>query len=158
QLSAAKYGRPKAQVDAEINQRLKTIAPPRPSFGSSSPFGSPSNLPPGGFPPPASRSLGPAPNSPTPALKPPASGSSFLDEWLAKRQASDGTPPVSRPSNNPPAPKPQNQSRPAEPVKELPKAQPQNSGEFVIDRDIDPAQHQSQVVHIDKDGNLSFDS
>ena len=74
QLSAAKYGRPKAVVDAEIMQRLQTKPePPKPAFGSSnSPFG----MPPGGSPVPAATGR---PTSPTAA-------NSFLDDWLAKRR------------------------------------------------------------------------
>ncbi len=76
QLSAAKYGRPKTQVQSEIFERLSTKEPPKPAFGS--PFGSP-----GG--PPAS--FGSAPQRPVGPPKPAAaSGSSFLDQWLAKRQ------------------------------------------------------------------------
>lgn len=62
QLSSAKYGRPKAQVDHEISTRLQTKTPP-PKAGAG--FG-------GGAQPPASR---PAP----------ASAGSFLDGWLAKK-------------------------------------------------------------------------
>ncbi len=67
QLSAAKYGRPKAQVEAEIFKRLATQpAPPKPAFGGgASPFGSPAQ----------------------PAAPKPGGQSSFLDEWLAKRKA-----------------------------------------------------------------------
>lgn len=64
-LSAAKYGRPRAQVEREIFARLQ---PPKPASSGSvaaQPSGS-------GYRPPAA-----APSS---------SGSSFLDEWLAKRK------------------------------------------------------------------------
>lgn len=60
QLSAAKYGRPRATVDAEIKHRLEAIAP------------QPSAAQPGG---------GQA--QPRPAA--PTTGSSFLDEWINKR-------------------------------------------------------------------------
>ncbi len=68
QLSAAKFGRPRAQVEANIFTRLKTEEPPRPAFGSGS--------------------LGPQIGPSRPAVPPqkPSSGS-FLDEWLQKRQA-----------------------------------------------------------------------
>lgn len=78
QLSAAKFGRPKAQVDAEIVARLKTEEPPKPSFGTSpgaSPFGPP---------------------------KAAAGGSSFLDEWLAKRKAAGASTPVQASASTPP--------------------------------------------------------
>jgi hypothetical protein len=87
QLSAAKHGRPKAQVEAEIFKRLKTEPAPKPAFGGGSPFG-----PPG------------APTKPGPV----GGQSSFLDEWLAKRKATApvGSGPVSA------TPKP-----PVEPIK-----------------------------------------
>jgi hypothetical protein len=62
QLSAAKYGRPKAKVESEIFARLATKEEPKPAFGQSAP----------------------RPSGPVAAAKP-ASGSSFLDDWLAKR-------------------------------------------------------------------------
>jgi hypothetical protein len=72
QLSAAKFGRPKAAVEADIFSRLATKEEPRPAFGSN-PFASP----------PAG---GPAqPAAPKPSAGPGAP--SFLDEWLAKRKA-----------------------------------------------------------------------
>lgn len=68
QLSAAKYGRPKAQVESEIFKRLKTEPAPKPAFAANSPFG--------GF------------GQPSPTTAKPATGqSSFLDEWLAKRKS-----------------------------------------------------------------------
>jgi hypothetical protein len=57
-LSATKYGRPRVQVEAEIKRR--TLSSARPATQQL----------PGG----------------QPGAKPPAGGSSFLDEWLAKRQ------------------------------------------------------------------------
>jgi hypothetical protein len=76
QLSAAKYGRPKAQVESEIFNRLKTETVARPAFGSSNPFSMAGNS--------AGASMGPAA---TPGAKPPTAQPSFLDEWLAKRKA-----------------------------------------------------------------------
>jgi hypothetical protein len=80
QLSAAKYGRPKAIVEEEIFKRLTTEKPPvRPMTDNLASFnavpGSPSNL---------------------------TQQSSFLDEWLAKRRASLGKQPDV--SNHPSAP------------------------------------------------------
>lgn len=97
-LSAAKYARPRAEVEREIFARLAPAKPPA--------------------------AAGPG------APKKPASGSSFLDEWLAKRQQLGGTkpgggqstakPPQLKPSASPTAPpqtsqavKPANDSRPA---------------------------------------------
>ncbi|HET9721695.1 MAG TPA: ATP-binding protein [Candidatus Saccharimonadales bacterium] len=183
QLSAAKYGRPKAQVEQEIFKRLETKALPRPAspfdslgagrpgFGSSLPAGQP-GLPPGGFPPPRGGMAGApfaAPGKPAP--RPALSGSSFLDEWLAKRKSSTPSPtivsPSTRPANPPSAAKPWSApaAQPAQ-TKDAPKIEPQleatvdkqsdpHSGEFKIDRSKQSNQ-ESQVVHIDKDGNLSF--
>lgn len=81
QLSAAKYGRPKAKVEAEIFGRLATKEPAKP-VGGASPFGS-------------SRTGSPAPR-PTqggsPAVPPRPGSASFLDEWLAKKRVQGGTP------------------------------------------------------------------
>lgn len=79
QLSAAKYGRPKAVVEAEIFGRLATKEDPKPAFGGGNPFGPSAQSKFGG---------GPAPGAKRPAA--PAGGSSFLDEWLAKRKAAPG--------------------------------------------------------------------
>jgi hypothetical protein len=91
QLSAAKYGRPRAKVDAEIMKRIRTPdAPPRPvapsPYGAQPAFGAPAGARPpvaGAIPAglPAS-----APGAPRPAT-PGGTGSSFLDDWLAKRRA-----------------------------------------------------------------------
>lgn len=102
QLSAAKYGRPRAKVEADIFARLKTEEPARPAFARGQ-----INMPPG----PQTPSMGPQ--------KSPGSGS-FLDEWLKKRQA-PFTPPRSpwgAPSTNtqiPPAPAPSMQAQPGQP-------------------------------------------
>jgi hypothetical protein len=81
QLSAAKYGRPKAIVEAEIFGRLATKEDPKPAFGSGNPFGPPAQSKLAGAAPPR-RPAGPAS---TPG------GSSFLDEWLAKRKVAPQT-------------------------------------------------------------------
>lgn len=71
-LSAAKYGRPRAQVEKEIFDRVKAQQAPVAASGVSGPIG-----------------LAPA------APSTPPSGSSFLDEWLAKRkQLSAQAPPA----------------------------------------------------------------
>lgn len=116
QLSAAKFGRPRAVVDAEIVERMKTIEPPKPAFTpgqpaapgafGSSPFGQPAAQP------QPSNTPGAVPGKP-------ASGSSFLDDWLAKRRqpgaASAGpSSPFSKPPALPAQPTP-SQSPPASP-------------------------------------------
>ena len=159
QLSAAKYGRPKAAVESEIFKRLETKAPARPAspydgLGAGRPgFGS-SGLPPGG-------GFGSTASRPPAAQKPASTGSSFLDEWLAKRKST-----VVRPTVSPAADRSAPRAGKAQAAKlEVPKgSEPtleaavdkSRSGEFKIDRDIDPAKHQSQVVHIDKEGNVSY--
>jgi hypothetical protein len=80
QLSAAKYGRPKAVVEKEIFDRLRTSEPARPAFGAS-PFAAPG----------ASPQAAPASAMPK---QPSSSGSSFLDEWLAKRRSPTASSPV----------------------------------------------------------------
>ncbi len=73
-LSAAKYGRPKAIVEKEIFDRMKTQEPPQPAFsGRKLPNASP-NIPQQRLDQPKGRAGGSG------------GGSSFLDEWLAKRQ------------------------------------------------------------------------
>lgn len=100
QLSAVKYGRPKATVESEIFGRLATKEEPKPAFGSGNPFA-------GGAAQGGVRS-GPAPARPAPA---PAAGPSFLDDWLAKRKASAAAPQPAaaapaRPANPVPQPTP----------------------------------------------------
>ena len=80
QLSAAKYGRPKAIVESEIFGRLATKEDPKPAFGAS-PFGTtPGSLTPN------NSNVGAGANPLAPP-RPAAPGSaSFLDDWLAKRK------------------------------------------------------------------------
>jgi len=74
QLSAAKYGKPKAQVEADIFKRLASTPAAQTTPGqTSSPFGPPR-----------------APQAP--GLKKQAAQSSFLDEWLAKRKMASQQP------------------------------------------------------------------
>jgi hypothetical protein len=75
QLSAAKYGRPRAVVETEIFARLatkETVASTKPVAVSR----------PG---PIAAKPVAPATKSPPASAKPKGSGNSFLDEWLNKR-------------------------------------------------------------------------
>jgi len=98
QLTAAKYGRPKSQVEKEINERMKTREAPRSAtsgaFGGPSPFqtaatASPYASPAGGLgASPYAAPGGAGRPAPAPAG---TSGGSFLDEWLNKRRT--GTPP-----------------------------------------------------------------
>lgn len=105
QLSWAKFGRPKDKVEAEIFDRLATEEDPQPA----SPAGKLGPAPRSGFgqrPAPTANPFGPA------KPKPVAGGSSFLDEWLAKRQSG----PAPRPAG---FGKPTDQPAPSKPV-ELP--------------------------------------
>ncbi|MDB5164835.1 MAG: hypothetical protein JWL89_461 [Candidatus Saccharibacteria bacterium] len=90
QLSALKYSRPKSEVGAEINERLKTIEPARPAGlgAANSPFGNPS---------PTAAQSRPA------QAAPPAKSGSFLDDWLSKRKAGATTPSSVAPSPAPTA-------------------------------------------------------
>jgi len=92
QLSAAKYGKPKAVVEKAIFARLATQTPAAPT-PAASPFGAPG----ASAPAPAARpSFGaPAPNSTAASAPSPAGGGSFLDEWLAKQRAKAPMPSLS---------------------------------------------------------------
>lgn len=85
QLSAAKYGRPRAMVDKEINERLHTPTAPavgEPSSPSSTIDGARMNAPAAT----GSTNTWTQDNyqRPKPAVKP---GASFIDDWLAKKRA-----------------------------------------------------------------------
>lgn len=96
QLSAAKYGKPKAAVEKDIFARLATKEPARPPVGAGFGQGQAIN--------PAGQGGGPVgPRAPK------NTGSSFLDDWLAKRKATNG--PV-RPVGT--SPFPGNNQRPAD--------------------------------------------
>jgi hypothetical protein len=80
QLSAAKYGRPRADVEKEIFGRLATQTPPAPAAGASGTPGAGTggtfgSQPPGGF----------STGTQAPPPKPPAAPGAFLDEWMTKR-------------------------------------------------------------------------
>jgi uncharacterized membrane protein len=102
-LSAAKYGRPRAQVEQEIFRRL-TVK--KEAVATSKPLG--------------------APGSPSGTPKPAGSGSSFLDEWLAKRKQMQGSMPSAAPATPIPVPpKPRvvdgiTAGRPLQPPAEVP--------------------------------------
>ncbi len=81
QLSAAKYGRPKASIEKEINERMATKGEQLPAGGG---VGA---LPRGDSPAGSGNTLA-APGMSHPTG--PSSGSSFLDEWLNKRKSGTG--------------------------------------------------------------------
>ena len=92
QLSAAKFGKPRAKVEADIFARLKTEEPAKPLPGND-PFRRPSQVRPG--------PVGPQK----------APGGSFLDDWLAKRDK-PVTPRPASPWGNKPAAQPVPQNLP----------------------------------------------
>jgi hypothetical protein len=101
QLSSAKYGRPRSIVEAEITKRMTTKAALASGAGFGSQTGGVGALNPGAKPNQAAGTTSQA------RPKPPASGSSFLDDWLSKRQgfqvSSPATAGPSLPNNAPSA-------------------------------------------------------
>lgn len=151
QLSWAKYGRSRSEVEKMIFDRLKTEPRPAglpPRMGSPSPFGPPPGT--GQYPaPPVIPGPSAAPqahNLPTPH---PSPSGSFLDEWLAKRQggamrspAAFGPPPTG--SARMSTAELDHSSLPAK------LSEGASEGELKIRRSDNP-----QTVQIDPDGNLS---
>lgn len=91
QLTQAKYGRPKAKVEEEIFARLATNEEPeKPGFGgrASKAFGQSTTIPKGTGTPASQMAVAPG------------SGSSFLDDWLAKRKQPQPQP-AARPLGQP---------------------------------------------------------
>ena len=82
QLSAAKYGHPKAEVEKEIFARLATIEPPKPLSDPLARYGAATSTP-------ASR---------PPIQAPKSSATSFLDEWMQKKSSPPANPLVSPPA------------------------------------------------------------
>lgn len=113
QLSAAKYGHPKAEVEKDIFARMETkptapVSPAQPFAG----FGAGAPMAPSPWGAPAT-GIGPSqfggmqqrmPATPVPPPAAPAAPSgSFLDEWLTKRKSPVGnTPPVGASAQTPP--------------------------------------------------------
>jgi hypothetical protein len=124
QLSAAKYGRPKAIVEHEINERMLTKGEALP--GGAKPSTLPSATPASSFNQPAASSL-PAASTSRPPSAAPAAGGSFLDEWLNKRRRGVTPPPTApaaaAPAYSPPplaSPSPLPAAVPANPVPQAP--------------------------------------
>jgi hypothetical protein len=164
QLSAAKYGRPKAAVEAEIFKRLATEQPqrlasaPREDILQKYGLNAPANTGRPPLPPPAS--------SPQPAAKP--GSASFLDEWLTKRKSAPGsatattgplsnTPPSTASTGPTSAASATSAQTPAQPQ---PQEQPKKPGELKIrrqDSSDDNNPDQVHTVKIDREGNLTYD-
>jgi hypothetical protein len=103
QLSAAKFGRPRAEVEAEIFERMATKAPEaKPAFGA-----------------PAGAAV---PGSQPPAPGPTGTGN-FLDEWMAKRPAGAAAPAPVGIGTSSPAPA-QLAPAPVAPIQPAPQIQP----------------------------------
>ncbi|HVC36179.1 MAG TPA: ATP-binding protein [Candidatus Dormibacteraeota bacterium] len=88
QLSAAKYGRPRAQVEKEIFERLATKPEPKTSFGSTP---GPWQQPYTALTPGMNTNSGVSPGK-TSNNNLAGSSPSFLDEWLNKRQGTATNP------------------------------------------------------------------
>ena len=96
QLSAAKYGHPKAEVEKAIFARLATIEPSKPAVDPMAKF---YNQSASQFP---GQPTGVKPvTGPMPANGVPRSSSSFLDEWLKKKQNTGQTVPAQIPRPQP---------------------------------------------------------
>jgi hypothetical protein len=123
QLSAAKFGRPRAEVEKEIFERLATKPEAKPAFGA----------PAGGF------GTGPANR---PAAPGPVGTGNFLDEWMAKRPAGQTTAPAlvssapmptAAPASTPAPAQPAFTATPATPIQSTPvKSQPADSSTFAL--------------------------
>jgi hypothetical protein len=99
-LSDAKYGRPKDEVEKEVNERLTTKDDVRPSYGGLSPFENALKWPSGPTPyPGVPGTTGPIPSSVPPRSS--STGSSFLDDWLNKRRSMPAPAPTTIPSQIP---------------------------------------------------------
>lgn len=140
QLSAAKYGRPKAQVEADIFKRLATQAPAAPALPSS--FGN--RVPAAAVPWTAT-----PPQVPAPAAK---ANSSFLDEWLAKRKATVPAPATPLPAmSNSTSSAPTIPASVAQPTQSI--VGTSTSGELKLNQ----ANQNDDVhtLHISRDGDLN---
>ncbi len=182
QLSWAKYGRPKAEVERTIFDRLKTetripigMTDGQPGLapGSGSPWANlpsgPAGLPPPGAGRPSSLASSPFGASPSTAALAPGSpsggsGNSFLDEWLAKRKSVAPNPNGASPTFSPPAATSQPSGEPVSLTTTIKSAQIAD-GELKIDRNnsraeqpgavVAPGTEHSQSVRIDENGNIS---
>lgn len=133
QLSAAKFGRPKAVVEKDIMARMatKVQAPPlQPFNGAMGAGGAPPQnrlaaARPGGLPAAAAPTAGQATLAAQPAAAPKPKGS-FLDEWLNKRASAPAAQSAPRPAAPVPTPGPAPaQAQPPAPRPAMPPQQPQ---------------------------------
>jgi len=125
-LSAAKHGRPRALVEKEIFDRLGAAEKAKNDRISK-----------------MKSSNAPSTGVPTGTSAKPASGSSFLDEWLAKRQTLSGGGNAPSPTSPPAAASGTSQGQPVPPA--APQAVPQSSVN-IKPTAIDPQVDKSQAV------------
>lgn len=129
QLSAAKFGKPKAAIEKEIFERISTKEqPPTPGAAGQRPFGNASPWQPGspgaagGFGRPAGAAAGNAGFAGgRPAAAPRTGTGSFLDEWLTKRGTQPGAAGAGQPFT---APAPSQIVTPTTPSQPSPPAAP----------------------------------
>jgi hypothetical protein len=146
QLSAAKYGRPRATVEKEIGDRLTTKTAPPLRAGPST-YSAPS----------VASSAAPTGQAATP---PAASATgSFLDDWLSKRQPAANTTTGMRTSQAPPAvsqmPVQPPQARPVVQAQPLsPPASPKTDHTIEL-HNGDADAEASDTIIIDREGSLS---
>jgi hypothetical protein len=146
QLSAAKYGHPKAEVEKAIFSRLETKEPAKPSLdGASSSFAQ-------------SQTQFGAQSRPTMPAQP-KSSSSFLDEWLKKKKAPGSSTSLPKaPINNPlqPTQQPDNVQSQANPNNQsINSSQDQSEGEFKIPKHTPAPSDVENTIFIDPSGNLT---
>lgn len=149
QLSAAKYGRPKAEIEKEINERMRTKETPRPasSFGGAPAFGGQS----------AASPYGASGARPAPAPATTGTGS-FLDEWLNKRRT--GMPPPSGAQIGPSTPAQPLPAAPAVQATETPASAPPAAAPTQLTQPPEPAATSSADETKEADGgtkNISSD-
>lgn len=163
QLSAAKYGRPRAQVSEEIFARLRAREDEAPAQAAPKAPGSPFGPMPGTN---ASRPMQGPLGAPA-GVRSQSSGSSFLDQWLAKKQLPNTPPPV-KTSMPPQSPMQfQAQSQPLNPVstqrltpiQDISTQANQSTTPIATDHhvvDLKAQQTGSEdTIYIDQEGNLS---
>jgi hypothetical protein len=166
QLSAAKYGQPRAKIEKDIFERLKTQAPPAPSFSSSTArpsFGGAGGNSAFGANPKTGAA---APAQPAPAPKPAGTGS-FLDEWMSKRQKPSAYKPASAGSFGSRSPSQQqgtasgSKDNVFQPEPTAKRPQQTTSGELNLRDEKSQStptkqaeQQEQDTIYIDREGNL----
>jgi hypothetical protein len=118
QLSAAKYGRPKASIEKEINERMATKGELKSGSPAIPAFNRPASVGVGG----GERAAAGAYRPPAPAT---AGNGSFLGDWLNKRQAGATAKPLVPPPNAGPA----INKHPASAMLQSPPGSPTESGQ-----------------------------